>query len=422
MTMKRIAVAAIFLGAIGMVIPAQVARAQVSVNVSIGGFYDELSPYGEWVDCNYGDCWVPRGVAAGWQPYSNGQWIYTRYGWTWVSNDPWGGNPYHYGTWTFVDRYGWAWVPGTVWAPAWVTWSYSNSYVGWAPMPPTVVFGSSGYSGRPVVVNEARYVFVPTNRFVGTNVMSVRVEPRRNAEIFRQAKPVTRFGVSGGIVTNAALPMATVQRAMGSRKIETREISTAHTTPRTFTSGGGGKSGHVAIVAPARDLKAARASRQAAPHAATKEPQHQQQAKPQQHQEQVKPQQHQQQVKPQQHEQAKPEQHQQQAKPQQHEQAKPEQHQQQAKPQQHEQAKPEQHQQQAKPQQHEQAKPEQHQQQAKPQQHEQAKPEQHRQQAKPQQHEQAKPDGKEKGQEQNKEKQDQPGKGEPHESTDRSPA
>jgi hypothetical protein len=308
MTMKRIAMATFLVGALGVIIPAQQAPAQVSVNVSIEGFYDELSPYGEWIDCSYGGCWVPRGVGAGWQPYSNGQWIYTRYGWTWVSDDPWGGNPYHYGTWAFVDRYGWVWVPGTVWAPAWVTWSYSDSYVGWAPMPPTVVFGSAGYSGRPVVLNGAQYVFVPTNRFVGTNVTSVRVEPRRNAEILRQAKPVTRFEVSGGVVRNEAVPMATVQRAMGG-KIETREISTAKTTPRTVSSGGAGKSGHVAIVAPAGDVKAARTSRQvAAPHAAQPEPQRQQQqAKPQQ----------QQQAKPQQQEQAKPQQEQPKDQPQQ---------------------------------------------------------------------------------------------------------
>ena len=171
--MKRTVVATILLGALGMVIPAPQARAQVSVSVSIGAFYDELSPYGEWVDCTYGECWVPRGVGAGWQPYTNGQWIYTRYGWTWVSSDPWGANPYHYGTWAFIGRHGWVWVPGTVWAPAWVTWSYSDSYVGWAPMPPTVAFGSAGYSGRPVVVNEAQYVFVPTNRFVGTKTYCV---------------------------------------------------------------------------------------------------------------------------------------------------------------------------------------------------------------------------------------------------------
>src|SRR5450830_585897 len=378
--MKRTVVATILLGALGMVIPAPQARAQVSVSVSIGAFYDELSPYGEWVDCTYGECWVPRGVGAGWHPYTNGQWIYTRYGWTWVSSDPWGANPYHYGTWAFIGRHGWVWVPGTVWAPAWVTWSYSDSYVGWAPMPPTVGFGSAGYSGRPVVVNEAQYVFVPTNRFVGTNVTSVRVEPRRNAEIFRQAKPVTRFEVSGGVVRNMAVPVATVQRAMG-RKIETREISTANTTPRTVSSGGVARSGRVAMVAPARDVKAARASRQtAAP------------ATPQQHQQQAKPQR---QAPPQQQQQAKP---QRQAPPQQQQQAKQQQAkpQRQAPPQQQQQAK----QQQAKPQ----HQPPQQQQQAKqqqaqpqhqpPQQQPKVQPQQGREKAMPASEEQGKDRGK----------------------------
>jgi hypothetical protein len=339
--MKRAALATIFLGALGMVIPAPEARAQVSVTVSVGAFYDELSPYGEWVDCTYGECWVPRGVGAGWQPYTHGHWIYTRYGWTWVSSDPWGGNPYHYGTWAFVGRHGWVWVPGTVWAPAWVTWSYSDSYVGWAPLPPTVVFGSSGYSGRAVVVNQAQYVFVPTNRFVGTNVTSVRVEPQRNAEIFRQAKPATRFEVSGGIVRNVAVPLATVQRAMGG-KIETREISTANTTPRTVSSGGAAQSGRVAIVAPARDMKAARVAGQTAASAQHQQPQAKQEQHAQQQvakQSQEQPQQAKQQqalVKQQeqpQHKAPPPQQQQQQAQLQ-HKAPPPQQQQQQARPQQ----------------------------------------------------------------------------------------
>ena len=45
----------------------------------------------------------------------------------------------------------------------------------WAPLPPTVIFGASGYVGSPVVVSQTQYVFVPTNRFVGTNVTTVRI-------------------------------------------------------------------------------------------------------------------------------------------------------------------------------------------------------------------------------------------------------
>ncbi len=254
--MKRLAILALILTAALVGFAAQAAHAQVSVNVTIGGFYDELAPYGRWVDCSYGQCWVPAQVAMDWQPYSNGQWIYTEYGWTWVSNDPWGGSPYHYGTWASIPGYGWCWVPGTVWAPAWVTWSYSSSYVGWAPLPPTMAFGASGYVGAPIVVSQTQYVFVPTNRFVGRNVASVRMPAQQSAQIFQQTRPATGFTVSGGIVRNMALPMETIERASGG-KIETRGIQTAGTAPRAVSAG----TARLAVVAPAREVRAAAAAR-----------------------------------------------------------------------------------------------------------------------------------------------------------------
>jgi hypothetical protein len=258
--MKRLAIATFVFGALAMGLSAQPAQAEVSVRVTIRGFYDELAPYGRWVNCRYGRCWVPRRVARRWQPYTNGRWVYTEYGWTWVSRDPWGGSPYHYGTWTDLSGYGWSWVPGTVWAPAWVTWSYSDRYVGWAPLPPSVVFGASGYAGRPVVVSQTQYVFVPTNRFVDTDITSVRVPAQESATIFRQTTPVTRFGVSDGIVRNTGIPMETIQRATGGR-IETRAISAANTAPHAMAAVGGGKSRQVAVVAPVREVNAAVASR-----------------------------------------------------------------------------------------------------------------------------------------------------------------
>lgn len=256
--MKKLSITTLFLGLLATGFSAQPTQAQVSV--SIGRFYDELAPYGRWVDCSYGECWVPERVVADWQPYTNGEWVYTEYGWTWVSYDPWGDDPYHYGTWVFIAGYGWSWVPGTVWAPAWVTWTYSDNYVGWAPLPPSVVFGASGYLGRPVVVSSTRYVFVPTNRFVGTNVSSVRVSPQQSATIFRQTTPITRFDVSGGIVRNTALPLETIQRATRKR-IETRNISVAKTAPRPVTAWTRGDRRQVSIVAPAREVRDAIAAR-----------------------------------------------------------------------------------------------------------------------------------------------------------------
>lgn len=254
--MKRFAITTLVFSALAIGFSARPAPAQVTVQVTIGKFYRELAPYGRWVNCRYGRCWVPSRVARQWQPYTNGRWVYTDYGWTWVSHDRWGSTPYHYGTWTFIRGYGWVWVPGTVWAPSWVTWTYSDRYVGWAPLPPSVVFGSSGYSGRPIVVSETQYVFVPTNRFVDTDVDSVRVSARESASIFRQTTPVTSFAVSDGIVRNTAIPMETVQRARGG-KIETRNISEARTAPGSMTAEGSGAGRQVSVVAPSREVNAA---------------------------------------------------------------------------------------------------------------------------------------------------------------------
>ena len=82
-------------------------------------FYDELSPYGTWVNYpDYGYVWVPD-AGSDFRPYAtNGYWTYTDYGWTWVSNYIWGWAPFHYGRWFYDDYYGWAWVPGNEWAPA----------------------------------------------------------------------------------------------------------------------------------------------------------------------------------------------------------------------------------------------------------------------------------------------------------------
>ena len=254
--MKKLAITAFILGALVLGFPAPRAEAQVSVRVSIGGFYRELAPYGRWVSCRYGRCWVPRRVSRRWQPYSHGRWVYTDYGWTWVSRDAWGGTPYHYGTWVYLRGYGWSWVPGTVWAPAWVTWSYSDRYVGWAPLPPSFACGEGGYSGRPVVLSATQYVFVPTNRFVDTEVDSIWLPTTQNTTVFRETRPVTTFAVSDGAFRNVGVPVAAIQTAVGSR-IEPRSISVANTAPQPVAAGGGGKGRRFAVVAPAREVNAA---------------------------------------------------------------------------------------------------------------------------------------------------------------------
>ncbi len=117
------------------------------VQVSLQVFYDQLAPYGTWInDPYYGYVWVPA-VDAGFRPYySNGYWAYTDYGNTWVSYYDWGWAPFHYGRWTYDAYYGWIWVPDTVWGPAWVGWRSSNDYYGWAPLAPGWGVSYSAYN------------------------------------------------------------------------------------------------------------------------------------------------------------------------------------------------------------------------------------------------------------------------------------
>ena len=127
--------------------------------VSFQVFYDELSPYGEWVDYpNYGYVWLPD-AGPDFVPYStNGHWIYTDYGWTWLSNYEWGWAPFHYGRWNFDHYYGWFWVPDSEWGPAWVAWRSADGYYGWEPLEPGISLSMS--FGRSYDSHDDHWIFV----------------------------------------------------------------------------------------------------------------------------------------------------------------------------------------------------------------------------------------------------------------------
>ena len=221
------------------------------VSVSISVFHDQLAPHGRWTRAaSFGDVWIPAGVATGWQPYVDGEWVYTDYGWTWVSDDSWGDVPYHYGTWAWVDPYGWVWVPGTVWAPAWVTWAYTDEYVGWAPVPPSFVLSARGYSGSAVVIAPTRYIFVPAHQFVGVRVSTVRIPAARNATIFPHAVKTTRFEVSHGIVRTAGPPTARIEKAIG-RPVERVSVQRLRSQPTTLEAAGVTNAKSIRVAAPA---------------------------------------------------------------------------------------------------------------------------------------------------------------------------
>ena len=150
-------------------------------------FYEYLSPYGVWVHFSpYGYVWLPRNVRHSWRPYTYGRWVWTNYGWTWVSYHEWGWVPFHYGRWGWDNQLGWFWVPGNIWAPAWVSWRWSNLYIGWCPLPPDVEFVPGiGIGSLPYDFPDFYWVFIE-GRFFQYDYLDRYVLPyERNRTIVR---------------------------------------------------------------------------------------------------------------------------------------------------------------------------------------------------------------------------------------------
>jgi hypothetical protein len=161
----------------------KMAVAQDQPPVTLQTFYDQLSPYGQWVNYPpYGSVFIPN-AGPGFIPYSTaGHWEFTeQYGWTWASDYQWGWACFHYGRWNFDPSYGWFWVPDTQWGPAWVVWRNSDQYYGWAPLPSGVDINmgiNNGYGISP-----DHWCFVPNN-YMGDPFIYRYYMPRGNNDIF----------------------------------------------------------------------------------------------------------------------------------------------------------------------------------------------------------------------------------------------
>jgi hypothetical protein len=172
---------------------------------SVEVFYDELAPYGEWIEIHgYGRVWQPSAavVGADFVPYSTGgAWIYTDCGWTFETGWAWGWAPFHYGRWMFHAAYGWVWLPDTVWGPAWVEWRFGGGYVGWAPLPP-----------MGVVLVEEHWIFIETRHFVRPDVRRYAVPRERVHVAFTATAPVTSVRVRSGVTWRLGPPVTHVTR------------------------------------------------------------------------------------------------------------------------------------------------------------------------------------------------------------------
>jgi len=190
-------------------------------------FYNDLTPYGAWVQQpDYGLCWQPtvETIDPNWTPYLDaGQWMYSDCGWYWQSDYTWGWAAFHYGRWTRAPRLGWVWVPGNQWGPAWVAWRSTDSYIGWAPLPPGVslnVLAQLTYDNHLVGRNAtlglsaSAYHFVNTGGLVGHNLPHRVVPPAQAKDLAHNSELLSGYtivnhrifnnGISREVVASAA--------------------------------------------------------------------------------------------------------------------------------------------------------------------------------------------------------------------------
>ena len=159
---------------------------------SVDVFYDQLSPYGVWVDdADLGRVFIPDQDA--FVPYRNGHWQYTDAGFVWVSAEPFGWATSHYGRWGFSPAYSrWVWQPDTTWGPAWVQWSQADGDFGWAPLQP------DAYVGFGIEQPVDAWRFCPADHVLDENIVRY-YEPRERVEVIRtRAQPLNHRVAIGG--------------------------------------------------------------------------------------------------------------------------------------------------------------------------------------------------------------------------------
>lgn len=160
------------------------------VGVSFQMFYDNLSPYGRWLDNPiHGYVWIPN-VGVGFRPYyTSGHWVYTDDGWAWFSDYPWGWAPFHYGRWFYEPIYGWMWVPGTEWGPAWVVWRHAVGCYGWAPLTPGITIEAA--FGAENIIPMDHWVFVNERNILSHNLNKHYINDKEYDGIFKRSTVIS---------------------------------------------------------------------------------------------------------------------------------------------------------------------------------------------------------------------------------------
>ncbi len=210
-------------------LPPAVETAPPATEVTEDYFYDNLAPYGSWVDVDgYGLCWRPTVavIDSSWRPYcQGGRWLWSDSGWYWYSDYSWGWAPFHYGRWCSYPRLGWLWVPDTCWGPSWVTWRYSPSYCGWAPLPPGCAYTSFGLSwySRSVGISfdfglaPSCWSFVPSSHFCDWHPSRHCLPIHETRNVINKTTIINNINGNHNTIVNSGIDVNQVARATGRR-------------------------------------------------------------------------------------------------------------------------------------------------------------------------------------------------------------
>ena len=202
-------------------------------------FYDDLSPYGTWVQLNgYGWCWQPRVVVINraWRPYcDSGYWVYSDAGWYWQSTYSWGWAPFHYGRWYLHPRCGWVWTPDRVWGPAWVIWRSQGDNCGWAPLPPRSEFVAGvgwSFNGVHVAVSfdfglrPEHFAFVALHDFDNHDLGHRCLAPTEVTRIYNHTTIINNYVVNNNTIVNQGIKVDRVAAATHTQiqKVPIRDV------------------------------------------------------------------------------------------------------------------------------------------------------------------------------------------------------
>jgi hypothetical protein len=155
------------------------------------------------------------GEAPVYVPYSNGQWVNTDAGWYFKAPTPEEEIVHHYGRWVNSPTDGWLWVPGRVWAPAWVDWRQNDTYLGWAPLPPSAYIVDNTINVPPIDYD--RYVIVEKRYFVQPQIYKYMYKENKNKIMIKEMTKTNGIMIINKTVINKGPEVTDIEKYWGNK-------------------------------------------------------------------------------------------------------------------------------------------------------------------------------------------------------------